>query len=228
VDPSGHVICDEEGICHYGRQGNKPAPNLSGLNRRLEADEINYLTVLIWFESSSGGVPSEINYMKGWALLNKLSFDAIKINRGEWGVAEAWGQHESGLLDDLGYTPDYDQRFSEILKTYDKLIENVDLEFKSVRDAVRRAVNDWTKYGPNSNADPTHGATGFWDMGGMRDESGTRLSERSDWEYLRTDEVAAGNWQNYYAPCYPMVTKPYQLDGEIWTFTVFHRPIAGY
>ena len=220
----------------------KPSPTPAPYSTSITKNQSKYLTMMIVFESSSGNVPSLVNYMKAWALLNKLSFD-IKYGK-KWArdsyrsaneswVGEAWGQHESALLDQLGFTPDYKIRFIEVLGRYDRKEYGTvpPDKFDDINLNVDKAVASWQIYGSQSSADPVHGAVGFTDMGGMLDNSNVQLKDRPDWNTIYSNWKEAEKWRKSYLtahPGYPYITDVYDMDPRPYTlnlsFTVFHGP----
>jgi hypothetical protein len=237
-DPSGHAICDEEGNCYEngeettGQQGayHQSAP------KGLTEHEIRVLIMLMVFESNGGENPTWLTIYKTWALLNKLSYE--QITHPSWSTWKAWGQSESGTLDILGYTNDYEKRADQLNQTYLNYVgrgspkgkpDELRLtagEFDIINDLVRKAADDWAKYGTNSSMDPVDGAIGFTDMAGMLDETSKKLSKRSDWDEIKGDEAKANEWGAYYRlndDDYSVVTLAYQVYGD-WTFTVFEKP----
>ena len=69
-------------------------------------------------------------------------------------------------------------------------------------------------------------AAGFVDMRGMRDDTGTELGDRSDFNMIETSLALSTDWRNHYAGYYPKVTDvyPYGVNAfsqPVYTFTVF-------
>jgi RHS repeat-associated protein len=211
-DPSGHYRAESEACydpgCEETQPPKLPSPKPENVIDLSEAD-IELLVLLIAMESSSGKVPDEVNYMKAWALLNKISFD---IAHGKYTSAwNSWKNHERGLLDAYGVTPD------KVSNMYNDYLEKGYMA--TLDDAVRQAVTAWQANGRFSDADPVHGAVGFTDLAGMRDDNGEQLQDRSDWDStpnsisLNKDTIEKNWWRGHYTgKRYAAISDVYQVS----------------
>jgi len=206
TDPSG--MCpdvDENGRCDPGWEWRECFKPPSGL-RRLTEDEKLVLTLFILKETSQRNYgrdrvpllvawPAQYTRMKIWALLNKASFDAYKINNrmetghGVWSIYVSWHGEESQLITDIlgpeaiqdGYGFDFTNfdnqlaPLASLARKYKAGGHNPEPEgsfrtsdyFSVVESHVKEIEPLWYMFGPNSMFDDAKGGIGYIDAPGL-------------------------------------------------------------
>jgi len=198
--------CLEELGCGvpYGSEYRDPLPEWQSPSRlrRLTEEEKLVLTLFALKESSQrnygvGHVallipyPAQYTQMKIWALLNKASFDADKINErvptthGVWTIYVSWHGEETDLISDTlgpqakGFDPNnYDKQFTALVnlakeyknKQYNEEPENLlttSKYFSIVEHHVNEIEPEWYVYGPHSVYDSAWGGIGYIDTKGL-------------------------------------------------------------
>ena len=233
TDPSGHDVCDEDGIC-YGKNGKYQAVKTgtpvqySGFSE----DYMKILIVLIAFESYSGRVPDNVNYMKAWALLNLRSFHRTSglDQYNHLTPFEDWKSVERGVIGS--------KNEADLLKQYNKYAsgksETITAEeFAEIEAQVRKAAIEWYATGRNSWIDPVKGAIGFIDAPGCYYPNGNpqtdvHLNDIPGYEItIMTDPIEMQSWRDVMAvdvvtsEIYPVDINPNNPEQNVWNFTIF-------
>ncbi len=227
VDPSGQKPCvdfDEDGNCIVDPDW-VPVTHFDPVNligRRLADDEINVLTLLMFYEyhGYSEGIPIEFGgpiYMKTWVFFNLISASTTKIIDknpiyngggdmvGFWNPYVAVMGHEALLkpiFADIipGWDPEtYSGQFSALVNAinngnYD--IGNSTLkskDFEEIKDMVATVENMWYTAGSGSMYDTTKNAISFADCNLAK-------SSPMDWR---------------------LATRPVRFDADQWVFSYF-------